>query len=51
MGRPAIILLSTWYNFARVNSAVSNVPLWQRGVAGWIWNIGDIVKRIEEMEP
>jgi len=26
MGRPAIILLSTWYNFARVNSAVSNVP-------------------------
>ena len=39
---------STWYNFARINSAVRMSPAARLTVR--LWNIGDIVKLIEEWE-
>lgn len=39
-----------WYNFARVNSAVRISPAMAARLTEILWDIGDIVKLIEEWE-
>ena len=41
-------LYACWYNFARINSSVCMSPAMAARLTGWLWNIGDIVKLIEE---
>jgi hypothetical protein len=41
---------STWYNFARINSAVRMSPAMVARLTDRLWDIGDIVKLIEEWE-
>jgi len=43
-------MLSVWYNFARINSAVRMSPAMACGLEQRLWDIGDIVKLIEEGE-
>lgn len=45
-----VALYTCWYNVARVNSAVRMSPAMAAGVADKLWDIGDIVKLIEEWE-
>lgn len=37
-------------NFARVNSAVRMSPAMASGISDRLWDIGDIVKLVEEWE-
>jgi hypothetical protein len=46
----SMALYATWYNFARVNSAVRMSPAMASGLEQRLWDIGDIVKLIEEAE-
>jgi hypothetical protein len=39
-----------WYNFARINSAVRMSPAMACGLERRLWDIGDIVKLIEDWE-
>ena len=39
-----------WYNFARINSAVRMSPAMAARLETRLWDIGDIVKLIEEWE-
>jgi IS1 family transposase len=45
-----VALYTTWYNFARINSAVRMSPAMACGLEQRLWDIGDIVKLIEEWE-
>jgi hypothetical protein len=43
-------LYTCWYSFARVNSAVRMSPAMAASLETRLWDIGDIVKLIEEWE-
>ena len=45
-----VALYTTWYNFARNNSLVRMSPAMAARLAGHLWDIGDIVKLIEDQE-
>jgi IS1 family transposase len=45
-----VALYTCWYNFARMNSAVRMSPAMACGLEQRLWDIGDIVKLIEEWE-
>ena len=45
-----VALYTCWYNFARMNSAVRTSPAMACGLEQRLWDIGDIVKLIEEWE-
>jgi hypothetical protein len=45
-----VALYTTWYNFARINSAVRMSPAMAARLETRLWDIGDIVKLIEEWE-
>jgi hypothetical protein len=45
-----VALYTTWYNFARINSAVRMSPAMAARLTETLWDIGDIVKLIEEAE-
>jgi IS1 family transposase len=45
-----VALYTTWYNFARINSAVRMSPAMACGLEQRLWDVGDIVKLIEEWE-
>ena len=45
-----VALYTTWYNFARVNSAVRMSSAMAASLTDRLWDIGDIVKLIEEWE-
>jgi hypothetical protein len=45
-----VALYTTWYNFARINSSVRMSPAMAARLETRLWDIGDIVKLIEEWE-
>jgi hypothetical protein len=45
-----VSLYTTWYNFARISSAVHMSPAMAAGLETRPWDISDIVKLIEEWE-
>jgi IS1 family transposase len=45
-----VALYTLWYNFARINSAVRMSPAMAARLTERLWDIGDIVKLIEEWE-
>ena len=45
-----VALYATWYNFARVDSSVRMSPAMAARLTKTLWDIGDIVKLIEEWE-
>jgi hypothetical protein len=45
-----VVLQSCWYNFDRINSAVRTSRAMSCGLEQRLWDIGDIVKLIEEWE-
>ena len=45
-----VALYTCWYNFARINSSVRMSPAMACGLEQRLWDIGDIVKLIEEWE-
>lgn len=45
-----VALYTTFYNFARINSAVRMSPAMAAGLTARLWDIGDIVNLIEAME-
>jgi hypothetical protein len=45
-----VALYTTWYNFARINSAVRMSPAMAAHLTERLWAIADIVKLIEEWE-
>jgi hypothetical protein len=45
-----VALYTTRYNFARINSAVRMSPAMAARLTETLWDIGDIVKLIEEWE-
>ncbi len=46
-----VVLYATWYNFARINSAVRMSPAMAAKLTERLWDIGDIVKLIEDERP
>jgi hypothetical protein len=45
-----VALYTTWYYFARINSAVPMSPAMAARLTETLWEIGDIVKLVEEWE-
>jgi len=45
-----VALYTCWYNFARINSSVRMSPAMAARLTERLWDIGDIVKLIEEWE-
>jgi IS1 family transposase len=45
-----VALYTTWYNYARINSAVKMSPAMAAGISDTLWDIADIVKLIENLE-
>jgi hypothetical protein len=45
-----VALYTTWYNFAQINSAVRMSPAMAARLETRLWDIGNIVKLIEEWE-
>jgi hypothetical protein len=45
-----VALYTTWYNFARINSAVRMSPAMAAGLTERLWDVSDIVKLIEDWE-
>jgi hypothetical protein len=45
-----VALYTTWYNFARINSAVRMSPAMAARLTETLWGIGDIVNLIEDWE-
>jgi IS1 family transposase len=45
-----VALYTTWYNYARINSAVKVSPAMAAGISDTLWDIGDIVRLIETEE-
>jgi hypothetical protein len=50
MPKALAYLAPRWYNFARINSAVRMSPAMACGLEQRLWDIGDIVKLIEDWE-
>jgi hypothetical protein len=48
--RPHGRALYVWYNFARINSAVKMAPAMAAGISQTLWDVGDIVKLVEDWE-
>jgi hypothetical protein len=48
--RQPLALYTTWYNFARVNSAVRMSPAMAARLETRLWDIGDIVNLIDDAE-
>jgi IS1 family transposase len=46
-----IALYTTWYNFARINSAVKMAPAMAAGVSDTLWTMNDIVALIDTAAP
>jgi hypothetical protein len=45
-----VALYATWYNFARINSAVKASPAMAAGITDRLWDIADIVNLIDSVE-
>jgi hypothetical protein len=45
-----VALYTTWYNFACINSAVRMSPAMAARLTETLWDVGDIVRLIEEWE-
>jgi len=45
-----VALYTTWYNFARINSAVKVSPAMAAGISDRLWDVGDIVNLVESLE-
>ena len=45
-----VALYTCWYNFARINSSVRMSPAMAARITDRLWDIGDIVKLIEDWE-
>jgi hypothetical protein len=45
-----VALYATWYNFARINTAVRMSPAMATRLTERLWDIGDVVALIEEYE-
>jgi hypothetical protein len=45
-----VALYTTWYNFARINSAVKMAPAMAAGVSKTLWSMADIVGLIDAAE-
>jgi hypothetical protein len=45
-----VALYTCWYDFARINSGVRMSPAMAAHLTDRLWDIGDIVKLIEEWE-
>ena len=45
-----VALYTCWYNFARIKSSVRMSPAMAAHLTERLWDIGDIVKLIEEWE-
>jgi hypothetical protein len=45
-----VALYTTWYNSARINSAIRMPPAMACALERRLWDVGDIVKLIEEWE-
>lgn len=45
-----VALYTTWYNWARINSAVKVSPAMACGLSATLWDVGDIVKLVEAYE-
>lgn len=45
-----VALYTTWYNFARINSAVRMSPAMAAGIAETLWDVSDIVRLIDDLE-
>jgi hypothetical protein len=45
-----VALYTCWYNFARINSGVRMSPAMAAHLTERLWDIGDIVKLIEDWE-
>jgi hypothetical protein len=46
----SMALYATWYNFARINSAVRMSPATAAGLTQKLWDVADTVTLIEEWE-
>ncbi len=46
----AVALHMMYYNFVRIHSTLRMTPAMAAGVSGQLWEIGDIVKLVEEAE-
>ncbi len=46
----AVALHMMYYNFVRIHSALRMTPAMAAGVSGRLWEIGDIVKLVEDTE-
>lgn len=46
-----VALYTVWYNYARINSAVKMAPAMAAGISDRLWNMGDIVKLMDEAAP
>ncbi len=40
-----------YYNFVRIHSTLGMTPAMAAGVSDRLWEIGDIVKLVEDVEP
>ncbi len=47
----AVALHMMYYNFVRIHSTLRMTPAMAAGVSGRLWEIGDIVKLVEDGEP
>jgi hypothetical protein len=47
----SLALFTTYYNFVKVHSKLRMSPAMAAGVADRLWDIGDIVKLVEDAEP
>ena len=47
-GFSVVALWVCWYNFARINQAVRMSPAMACGLEQRLWDVGDIVKLIED---
>jgi hypothetical protein len=45
-----VALYTTWYNFVRINSVVRMSPAMAARLTERLWDVGDIVKLVEEWE-
>ena len=47
----AVALHMMYYNFVRIHSTLRMTPAMAAGVSDRLWEIGDIVKLVEDAEP
>ena len=45
-----VALYATWYNYARINSAVRMAPAMAAGISDRLWDMSDIVRLVETLE-